>query len=186
MAPRQFPVMEPERWKTVGVMPRRVPWKLVEPLRDSCMRFHDQTLEQLASRGGLSAEELYFHVHDGVRGVAWRERHKVSEDEAIEWLRSWGVAPTFPSRWRCEICKHLDAEETFVTSEGHRCPKCHDEDVFPHREFRCLVCGFTGNQHDFFGDCDADPEPEFSWPVPDHLRPTTKELCESKSWERIA
>lgn len=34
--------------------PRSVPWEMVEPHRETAQRFHGQTLEQLAKRGGLS------------------------------------------------------------------------------------------------------------------------------------
>ncbi|KKL12344.1 hypothetical protein LCGC14_2536710 [marine sediment metagenome] len=48
---------------------RGVPWRIVEPHRKQAMTNHDQTLERLAERGGLSLDELVAvisgeHWHD--------------------------------------------------------------------------------------------------------------------------
>jgi hypothetical protein len=38
--------------------PRFVPWEFMVPLTAAAQRLHDQTLERLAERGGLSPEEI--------------------------------------------------------------------------------------------------------------------------------
>ncbi len=38
--------------------PRSVPWDLLEPHREQARHNHDQTLERLAQRGGLSPGEM--------------------------------------------------------------------------------------------------------------------------------
>ncbi len=59
--------------------PASVPWALVEPHREQALRNHYQTLERLAERGGLSADELHAVVHDR----AWRH---MDSAEAFQWL----------------------------------------------------------------------------------------------------
>jgi hypothetical protein len=49
---RRFPILR-DKGKV-----RSVPWSVVEPLRDLAMQVHSQSLEKLASRGGLSRWEL--------------------------------------------------------------------------------------------------------------------------------
>lgn len=74
-----------------------IPWSLVEPLRASCQNFHDQTLERLAERGGLSREELYAHAHAN----AEHRRAKMSDFRGLDpakvhaWFVSWAkLTPT--------------------------------------------------------------------------------------------
>jgi len=38
--------------------PRVVPWEFIAERREACLRFHDQTPERLAERGGLAPEEM--------------------------------------------------------------------------------------------------------------------------------
>jgi hypothetical protein len=47
-----------------------VPWRLVEPHEAQAIKNHDQSLERLNERGGLSAGELWCVVH----GLNWREQ----------------------------------------------------------------------------------------------------------------
>lgn len=76
---RQFPVLQPPPG-----CPSRVPWSFVAPHEGQALRNHDQTLERLAQRGGLGAEELVAVV----RGERWRERtFKTEEDAAVELAR---------------------------------------------------------------------------------------------------
>lgn len=63
MSTRTFPVLL--SWEVredlLGAgMPRYVPWSFVEPHRQRAMKNHNQTLERLAERGGLSPYELLF------------------------------------------------------------------------------------------------------------------------------
>lgn len=79
LAQRKFPVLDPP----LGC-PSRVPWSFVAPHEGQALRNHDQTLERLAQRGGLGAEELVAVV----RGERWRERtFKTEEDAAVELAR---------------------------------------------------------------------------------------------------
>ena len=60
-----------------------VPWQLVEPYKDRAQRNHSQSLETLASRGGLSIVELYYLLHD-----APFEHPLISHDSALSYLRT--------------------------------------------------------------------------------------------------
>lgn len=87
---RRFPVLNqqncrPQERKT---MPRSVPWQFAETFREQAMINHDQTLETLASRGGLAPEEMHVAAHgQGLRVMP-------DEQVAIDWLRAelekWG------------------------------------------------------------------------------------------------
>jgi len=68
-APKLFPVLWPygrdqraelER----GRCPASVPWAMVAPHEAQAKRNHDQTLEELARRGGLSPRELLAVLND--------------------------------------------------------------------------------------------------------------------------
>jgi hypothetical protein len=77
---RRFPVL---RSHLRGLeCPASVPWALVEPHAARARLNHDQSLERLAERGGLSPAELWCVVNDR----HWRE--SPSEPEAVAWLRS--------------------------------------------------------------------------------------------------
>ena len=60
MSERQFPIQvcDTRRHTHAVRAPRRIPWGIVEPGREQAMRNHDQTLERLAERGGLTPGEL--------------------------------------------------------------------------------------------------------------------------------
>ena len=62
--------------------PRSVPWQLVEPAREQAKDNHDQSLEQLASRGGLSPVELV----GALRGLRWGELKQLDEVTAAREL----------------------------------------------------------------------------------------------------
>jgi len=52
---RRFPILDDMELTSI-------PWSVVEPFRTSCKYVHEQTLERLAERGGLSLMELYAHL----------------------------------------------------------------------------------------------------------------------------
>ncbi len=52
---KQFPVLNHEKYKGC---PASIPWSLIEPHAEQAKKNHDQTLEQLAARGGLGAAEI--------------------------------------------------------------------------------------------------------------------------------
>ena len=59
--------------------PRDVPWDLVAPHERQALRNHDQTLERLAERGGLSPAELLAVLED----LAWSQRSARRDPEAV-------------------------------------------------------------------------------------------------------
>lgn len=80
----RFPVLNqqschPSERKT---MPRSVPWTFVETFRVQAEHNHDQTLEMLASRGGLCPQEMWIAAH----GKGCRDIKLVTEQAAIDWL----------------------------------------------------------------------------------------------------
>lgn len=81
---RRFPVLastwrERERLDQIGC-PRSVPWEFVAPHERQALRNHEQTLDRLAERGGLSPGELVAVVRgEGLSSVlARRERDAVA------------------------------------------------------------------------------------------------------------
>lgn len=87
--PERFPIQDRRRGYPQGDTAdpvRSVPWALIESLRERCQHVHDQSIERLASRGGLSLGELWAHVHDD-----WDTGHTM--DELRAWARSVGGLP---------------------------------------------------------------------------------------------
>lgn len=78
---RHFPVIVPRDRKSRELQgcPRSVPWSLVEPHRARAMTNHGQTLEELASRGGLAPNELHAVMHD-------RKWRPMDAAESVAWL----------------------------------------------------------------------------------------------------
>lgn len=54
---RQFPIMQ-------GKLRKGIPWAMIAPHEAQALRNHDQTLERLAQRGGLSPEEAVAVLED--------------------------------------------------------------------------------------------------------------------------
>jgi hypothetical protein len=85
----RFPIQDRRRNYPHGdtaTLVTSVPWAVVEALRDQCQRVHDQSIERLAHRGGLTLGELWAHVHDD-----WDTSHTL--DELRAWARSIGGLP---------------------------------------------------------------------------------------------
>jgi hypothetical protein len=63
---RTFPVISAHERKLIEALgcPTSVPWDLVAPHERQAQRNHDQTLERLAERGGLSPCELVAVLED--------------------------------------------------------------------------------------------------------------------------
>lgn len=76
-----FRLLDPQ---DVGIAIRSIPWRFVEPLRESCLRAHSQTLERLNERGGLGIEELYNHVKE----MPWSTTAPPKE-ELKAWFEKW-------------------------------------------------------------------------------------------------
>ncbi len=83
MPERRFPVLNQQSCKRElrKTMPVSVPWDFVEKFRVRAGLNHGQSLEVLASRGGLSPEEMWLAAHDyGLFKV------NIDEQSAIDWL----------------------------------------------------------------------------------------------------
>lgn len=78
MAREFFPILA-DRHCTVPQL-RSIPWRMIEPQAPQAQDNHDQTLERLAERGGLSACEA-LAVLDG------REWRPIASDAAAGELR---------------------------------------------------------------------------------------------------
>jgi len=70
------------------------------------------------------------------------------------------------THYRCHIpankkeCGYIGPKAEFETGEGHCCPRCDSEHVFPYRVFLCKECGETGELDDLTGETtaiDLDP-----------------------------
>lgn len=69
MAERMFPVlMDYTELRRFPGCPREVPWSLLAPHEKRAKRNHDQSLEKLASRGGLGVTEMLAVLED--RGLS--------------------------------------------------------------------------------------------------------------------
>jgi hypothetical protein len=92
MTDREFPVLRDylDRRRYPDAR-RSVPWSWVAPFEPQVARNHEQSLERLAERGGLSPAELYC----AVAGLSLRciDRRTVTEDEAEAWLATWDGTP---------------------------------------------------------------------------------------------
>lgn len=63
--------------------PESLPWSMVEPWGRRAKLNHDQTLERLNERGGLSPSELWLIAHD----LPLRDIRSIDEQEAGAWLQ---------------------------------------------------------------------------------------------------
>jgi hypothetical protein len=97
-AAKRFPLID---WEPDGdtCAITSVPWALVDTpkVRELCLNIHEQTIERLAERGGLSPRELWCHLHapDGI-GDAWQACTAVkipSTAELRAWFRANGAMP---------------------------------------------------------------------------------------------
>ena len=97
MSQDRFPVLNqqnchPRERKT---MPASVPWTFAETFRDQAEYNHDQTLERLAERGGLSPEEMWLAAHGHrLRSV------EIDEQKAINWLYEASGGVAFMIKWK--------------------------------------------------------------------------------------
>lgn len=82
---RRFPVIHDSRFELQTVkVPRSIPWEFAETFRAQAELNHNQTLERLVSRGGLSPVEMYAAAH----GLTDRDifHGKINKRVANEWL----------------------------------------------------------------------------------------------------
>ena len=74
----RLPREEREGW------PADLPWSMVERWREQVELNHDQTLERLHERGGLSPVELWLAAHG--YGIRMADLRRINESDAGEWL----------------------------------------------------------------------------------------------------
>lgn len=84
---REFPILRATERGLAPSARRSVPWAWVAPLRPQAKRNHDQTLERLAERGGLSPGELYCLANGKSLGVLLRKA--LTDEQAECWLATW-------------------------------------------------------------------------------------------------
>jgi hypothetical protein len=78
----KFPVLQSYRfWLEFPDCPRWVDWTILEPNEKQAVVNHSQSLEKLASRGGLSPHEIYAIMHE--MKVA-----QITDQEAVDYLCS--------------------------------------------------------------------------------------------------
>ena len=63
-------------------MPTSVPWAFAETFRTQAERNHDQTLERLADRGGMSPVEMWLAAH----GLGLFRQKPPSIADCVRWL----------------------------------------------------------------------------------------------------
>lgn len=89
---KRFPVLASTHRERAALealgCPRSVPWSFVAPHEAQALENHEQTLERLAQRGGLSPSELVAVVRgEGLR-VVMRRRDADAVPLLLELLRS--------------------------------------------------------------------------------------------------
>lgn len=125
---RMFPVLGP---RPLGA-PTQVPWAMLAPYEANALDVHEQTLERLASRGGLGVSELV-QVMDGGGYHACCRPETETLPRLLELLAAF-------ERTRATVGKPIP---TLLT-----CPKCAtphvDEGEWatrPHKTHLCVKCG---------------------------------------------
>lgn len=89
MDEQRFPVLwqvsrERQRaWEALGC-PRTVPWSILEPHEAQARSNHDQTLQRLAERGGLSPAEIVAVIEG--HGLRWLLSGNVTDEIAVPTL----------------------------------------------------------------------------------------------------
>ncbi len=60
----RFPIMYPGAESETTTAPKSIPWSAIAPHEARAQSNHDQSLVELARRGGLCPVELFLVVHD--------------------------------------------------------------------------------------------------------------------------
>ena len=76
---KRFPIMTEK--DDLGC-PTSIPWDLIAPFEGHAISNHDQSLANLASRGGLSPRE----ARAVIEGRRWRDLRTMANKEAVAWL----------------------------------------------------------------------------------------------------
>lgn len=91
MTERAFPLLRGHRQKNAARLRQSIPWEMIAPHEAQALRNHDQTLERLAERGGLSPGEAV----DVLMGRKWNttpadRADAMLEELVVEWERKRG------------------------------------------------------------------------------------------------
>lgn len=109
---RQFPIMVGYRG-TPGPCPSAIPWEAIAPYEGHALENHQQTLEKLASRGGLDPVEAYF-VMTGHRWKGETVREPLLR-EACAFLdkvvKDWSELQAENTKLRTEVDEQREAKE---------------------------------------------------------------------------
>lgn len=110
---RMFPVLwqgsrEVHRQLAESGCPREVPWAFIDAHRDACLRYHSQSPEQLAERGGLAPAEILVVIADksftnDERRAMWR----MPTEEAV-----------------CQLKDAIAQWKEILMSEEKKAPEC--------------------------------------------------------------
>jgi hypothetical protein len=91
---KQFPILRGNK-PTPGC-PESIPWEMLTPHETQAVRNHQQTLKELASRGGLSVREALFVLTD--RRWTWEDIKGADGPDDVDALNvavgEWIAAPT--------------------------------------------------------------------------------------------
>lgn len=137
-APSEFPVLWPYKrteeheWEKAGC-PRNVPWAMLAPYEWQAKRHHDQTLQRLAERGGLSPCEM-------VAVLEGRDHRTMADGAAIKSLK-----------------KKISAYENGFVLRGTVYPNALMSKRYPLEKFPCERCEKEGLPHL------VDNRSEFYW-----------------------
>lgn len=88
MSDRRFPVITDQSKvprEIRATWPQSVPWTYAERFRKRAHQNHDQSLEELARRGGLAPYEIWCALHDRPLFTRQGETHP-GEQACGEWL----------------------------------------------------------------------------------------------------
>lgn len=86
---KRFPVIRGQSRasrEVTATWPRTVPWSFVETFRERAESNHSQTLEVLASRGGLGPDEMWLAAHDQPLSRFRQNVEPPSEEVCGAWL----------------------------------------------------------------------------------------------------
>ena len=121
-----------------------VPWALVAPYEGNAKKNHDQTLDRLAERGGLSSGELWLIVY----GHDWRmcPSLEFSNKWLAEWLAEHEGYKAERDAALAELARHKEEKRVKVRGVDFACEECkqlkgsHLENGW----YRCNNCGYPG------------------------------------------
>lgn len=145
---RMFPILRDYRDRS-RTAPSEIPWSVFVGREYRTHLNHNQTLEQLAQRGGLDPQEAWCVAHDR----HWRDR--CDYDEAVEWLWSLITAEclfvrTDGSKFHLRIETHRRIYQTYDPATERLNPETLAVSTFRRRDY--------AYDPDFVGPLESDWE----------------------------